>query len=78
MKQSLKLTGLAVLLGVAAASCSAGENQDRRITTCPARPPSRPAIARRPATRNRDLGGKMAGKDVEVVVVDDEPSPTAP
>ena len=78
MKQSLKLTGLAVLLGVAADSGrSAGEDQDRHHhDACPARPPS---SASNPVTvcnsRIKDLGGKMAGKDVEVVVVDDELKP---
>ena len=55
MKQSLKLAGLAVLLGVAAGpAAGAGEDQDRRDRD-PVRPRrrSRPAIARRLSARGQ-------------------------
>mgnify|MGYP003694182549 CR=1 FL=1 len=77
MKQQLKLAGLAVLLGVAAGpAVGAGEDQDRRDRDA-VRPGggARPAGPRRLCARGQDLGGKMAGRDVEVVVVDDELKP---
>src|SRR5437899_12914617 len=77
MKQSLKLTGLAVLLGVAAAQAAGQEKiKSGVITTL-----SGPAAVLGQQSRDglqlgiKDLGGKMAGKDVEVVVVDDELKP---
>src|SRR6059058_3468186 len=77
MKQSLKLTGLAVLLGVAATPATAQEKiRIGVITTL-----SGPAAVLGQQSRDglqlgiKDLGGKMAGKDVDVVVVDDELKP---
>src|SRR5947209_8438348 len=77
MKQSLKLTGLAVLLGIATAPATAQEKiRIGVITTL-----SGPAAVLGQQSRDglqlgiKDLGGKMAGKDVEVVVVDDELKP---
>src|SRR5256884_5138946 len=77
MKQSLKLTGLAVLLGVAAAPAAAQEKIKIGVITTL----SGPAAVLGQQSRDglqlgiKDLGGKMAGKDVEVVVVDDELKP---
>jgi len=77
MKQSLKLTGLAVLLGVAATPAAAQEKIKVGIIVTL----SGPAAVLGQQARDgfqlavKDLGGKMAGKDVEVVVVDDELKP---
>src|SRR5215207_13921 len=76
MKQSLKLTGLAVLLLGAAPAAAQEKIKIGVITTL-----SGPAAVLGQQSRDgfqlalRDLGGKMAGKDVEVVVVDDELKP---
>src|SRR6202166_304021 len=77
MKQQLKLAGLAVLLGLAAGQASAqGKLKIGVIVTL-----SGPAAALGQQVRDgfalavKDLGGKMAGRDVEVVVVDDELKP---
>src|SRR5437899_9191825 len=77
MKQSLKLTGLAVLLGIATAPAAAQEKIKIGVITTL----SGPAAVLGQQARDglqlgiRDLGSKMAGKDVEVVVVDDELKP---
>src|SRR5437773_11411679 len=77
MKQSLKLTGLAVLLGSATAPAAAQEKIKIGVITTL----SGPAAVLGQQSRDglqlgiKDLGGKMAGKDVEVVVVDDELKP---
>src|ERR1700752_5540606 len=77
MKQSLKLTGLAVLLGVAAGQAAAQEKIKVGIILTF----SGPAAVLGQQSRDgfqlagKELGGKMAGKDVEVVVVDDELKP---
>ena len=77
MKQSLKLTGLAVVLGVAATPAAAQEKIKIGVITTL----SGPAAVLGQQSRDglqlgiKDLGGKMAGKDVEVVVVDDELKP---
>src|SRR5258708_1156019 len=77
MKQQLKLAGLAVLLGVAAGQAAAQEKV--KIGVIVTR--SGPAAALGAQVRDgfalgiKDLGGKMAGKDVEVVVADDELKP---
>src|SRR5437667_1254689 len=77
MKQSLKLTGLAVLLGIATAPAAAQEKIKIGVITTL----SGPAAVLGQQSRDglqlgiKDLGGKMAGKDVEVVVVDDELKP---
>src|ERR1700750_3229874 len=77
MKQQLKLAGLAVLLSVAAGQAVAQEKlKIGGIVTL-----SGPAAVLGQQARDgfqlavKDLGGKMAGKDVEVVVVDDELKP---
>src|SRR5437667_5003094 len=77
MKQSLKLTGLAVLLGIATAPAAAQEKIKIGVITTL----SGPAAVLGQQSRDglqlgiKDLGGKMAGKDVDVVVVDDELKP---
>ena len=77
MKQSLTLTGLAVVLGVVAAPAAAQEKIKIGVITTL----SGPAAVLGQQSRDglqlgiKDLGGKMAGKDVEVVVVDDELKP---
>src|SRR5437773_4709056 len=77
MKQSLKLTGLAVLLGIATAPAAAQEKIKIGVITTW----SGPAAVLGQQSRDglqlgiKDLGGKMAGKDADVVVVDDELKP---
>jgi branched-chain amino acid transport system substrate-binding protein len=80
MKQQLKLTGLAVLLSVAAGGQATAQEKLKIgvIVTL-----SGPAAALGVQVRDgfalaiKDLGGKMAGRDVEVVVADDELKPDA-
>src|SRR3981081_3140486 len=77
MKQQLKLAGLAVLLSVAAGPAAAQEKVKIGVIVTL----SGPAAGLGQQSRDgfqlaiKDLGGKMAGKDVEVVVVDDELKP---
>src|SRR5881394_2522239 len=77
MKQQLKLAGLAILLSVAAGQAIAQEKIKIGVIVTL----SGPAAALGAQVRDgfalavKDLGGKMAGKDVEVVVVDDELKP---
>src|ERR1700675_3116573 len=77
MKQQLKLAGLAVLLGVAASQDAAQEKVKIGVIVTL----SGPAAALGAQVRDgfalgiKDLGGKMGGKDVEVVVADDELKP---
>src|SRR3954465_12568782 len=82
MRQSLKLAplklaGLAVLLGVAAGEAAAQEKVKIGVIVTL----SGPAAGLGQQSRDglqlaiKELGGKMAGKDVEVVVVDDELKP---
>src|SRR3954463_7480908 len=77
MKQSLTLTGLAVVLGVVTAPAAAQEKIKIGVITTL----SGPAAVLGQQSRDglqlaiKDLGGKMAGKDVEVIVVDDELKP---
>jgi branched-chain amino acid transport system substrate-binding protein len=77
MKQQLKVAGLAVLLGIAAGQAVAQEKvKIGLIVTL-----SGPAAVLGQQARDgfalavKDLGGKMDGRDVEVVVVDDELKP---
>jgi branched-chain amino acid transport system substrate-binding protein len=79
MKQHLKLAGLAILLGVTATQAVAQEKlKIGGIVTL-----SGPAAALGQQVRDgfalaiKDLGGKMAGRDVEVVMADDELKPDA-
>src|SRR5437588_2084346 len=77
MKQQLKLAGLAILLSVAAGQAMAQEKIKIGVIVTL----SGPAAALGAQVRDgfalavKDLGGKMSGKDVEVVVVDDELKP---
>jgi branched-chain amino acid transport system substrate-binding protein len=77
MMQPLKLAGLAVLLSVATGPAAAQEKIKIGIIVTL----SGPAAALGAQVRDgfalavKDLGGKMAGRDVELVVVDDELKP---
>ena len=77
MKQQSKLAGLAMLLSVAAQPAFAQDKIKIGVIVTL----SGPAAALGQQVRDgfalaiKDLGGKMAGKDVEVVVVDDELKP---
>src|ERR1700680_2428033 len=77
MKQQLKLAGLAVLLSVAAGQAVAQEKLKIGVIVTL----SGPAAALGQQVRDgfalavKDLGGKMAGRDIEVVVADDELKP---
>src|SRR5712672_711098 len=77
MKQQLKLAGLAVLLGVVAQPAFAQEKLKIGVIVTL----SGPAAALGQQVRDgfalavKDLGGKMSGRDVDVVVVDDELKP---
>ena len=77
MKQHLKLAGLSVLLSVAAGQAVAQEKLKIGVIVTL----SGPAAALGQQVRDgftlavKDLGGKMAGRDVEVVAVDDELKP---
>src|SRR5436853_7927731 len=79
MKRQLKLAGLAVRLGVAAHPAVAQEKLKIGIIVTL----SGPAAALGQQVRDgfalgvKDLGGKMGGREVEVVVVDDELKPDA-
>src|SRR6266480_7135970 len=79
MKQQLKSAGLAVLLSIAAGQALAQEKLKIGIIVTL----SGPAAALGQQVRDgfalavKDLGGKMAGRDVEVVVADDELKPDA-
>src|SRR5215467_4804625 len=77
MKPSLKLTGLAVLLGAAASPAAAQEKIKVGIIVTL----SGPAAVLGQQARDgfqlavKDLGGKMGGREVEIVNVDDELKP---
>ena len=79
MMQPLKLAGLVVLLGAATGQATAQEKIKIGVIVTL----SGPAAALGQQVRDgfalgvKDLGGKMAGKDVEIVVVDDELKPDA-
>src|SRR5437588_12982552 len=77
MMQPLKLAGLAVLLSVAAGQATAQEKIKIGVIVTL----SGPAAALGAQVRDgfalavRDLGGKMAGREVEIIAVDDELKP---
>jgi len=77
MVQPLKLVGLAVLFGVAAGQAAAQEKIKIGVVVTL----SGPAAALGQQVRDgfalavKDLGGKMSGKDVEIVAIDDELKP---
>src|SRR2546427_2984741 len=77
MKQQLKLAGLAILLSVAAGQAMAQEKIKIGVIVTL----SGPAAALGAQVRDgfalgvKDLGGKMAGREVEIIAVDDELKP---
>ena len=77
MKQQLKLAGLAILLSVAASQATAQEKIKIGVIVTL----SGPAAALGAQVRDgfalgvKDLGGKMAGREVEIIPVDDELKP---
>jgi branched-chain amino acid transport system substrate-binding protein len=79
MKQQLKLAGLAALLGIAVSPALAQDKVKIGVIVTL----SGPAAALGQQVRDgfalgvKDLGSKMGGRDVEVVVVDDELKPDA-
>src|SRR6201992_4515560 len=79
MKVRIGLAGLAVLLGFAAEPAAAQEKIKIGVIVTL----SGPAAALGQQVRDgfalgvKDLGGKMGGKDVEIVVADDELKPDA-
>src|SRR5580700_11902907 len=79
MKQQLKLTGLAIVLSAVANPAAAQEKLKIGVIVTS----SGPAAALGQQVRDgfalaiKDLGGKMAGREVEVVVADDELKPDA-
>jgi branched-chain amino acid transport system substrate-binding protein len=77
MKQHLKLAGLAVLLSVVAGQATAQEKIKVGVIVTLSGPAAVLGQQARDgfALAVKDLGGKMGGKDVEVVVVDDELKP---
>jgi len=79
MKQQLRLAGLAVVLSVAAHAATAQEKIKIGVIVTLSGPAAVLGQQARDgfALAVRDLGGKMAGRDVELVVVDDELKPDA-
>jgi branched-chain amino acid transport system substrate-binding protein len=79
MKQQLRLAGLAVVLSVAAHAAAAQEKIKVGVIVTLSGPAAVLGQQARDgfALAVRDLGGKMAGRDVELVVVDDELKPDA-
>lgn len=77
MKQILKFAGLAVLLWVATGSAEAQDKIKIGVIVTLSGPAAVLGQQARDgfALAIKDLGGKMAGKDVEVTVVDDELKP---
>src|SRR3982075_969110 len=77
MKHHLRCAGLALLLGSPATQANAQEKLKIGVIVTS----SGPAAALGQQVRNgfnlaiKDLGGKMAGRDVEVLVADDELKP---
>src|SRR6266700_3431127 len=77
MKQQMRLAGLAVLLSLAAGQAIAQEKIKVGVIVTLSGPAAVLGQQARDgfALAVKDLGGKMGGKDVEVVVVDDELKP---
>src|SRR5260221_11574951 len=77
MKQQLKLAALAVFLSVAINPAVAQEKIKIGVIVTLSGPAAALGAQVRDgfALAGKDLGGKMAGKDVEVVAVDDELKP---
>jgi len=79
MKQPLKLTGLAMLLSITASHAVAQEKIKIGVIVTLSGPAAVLGQQARDgfALAVKDLGGKMGGRDVEVVAVDDELKPDA-
>src|SRR5580700_1680897 len=79
MMQRLKLAGLAILLSVAAGQAVAQDKVKVGVLVTLSGPAAVLGQQARDgfALAIKDLGGKMAGRDVEVVVLDDELKPDA-
>ncbi|MEO6839961.1 MAG: ABC transporter substrate-binding protein [Bradyrhizobium sp.] len=79
MKQSLKSAGLAILLGLTASHAYAEEKIKIGVIVTLSGPAAVLGQQARDgfALAVKDLGGKMGGRDVEVVAVDDELKPDA-
>src|SRR3979411_3347659 len=79
MKQQVKLAGLAILMGVAAGQATAQEKVKVGVIVTLSGPAAVLGQQARDgfALAVKDLGGKMAGRDVEVIAVDDELKPDA-
>src|SRR5881227_406833 len=77
MKKQLKLTGVAVLMSVAAGQAMAQEKIKVGVIVTLSGPAAVLGQQARDgfALAVKDLGGKMAGKDVEIIAVDDELKP---
>src|SRR3954447_13694822 len=77
MKQQLKWAGLAVVMSVAAGQAIAQEKIKVGVIVTLSGPAAVLGQQARDgfALAVKDLGGKIGGKDVEVVVVDDELKP---
>jgi len=77
MKQQLKWAGLAVVMGMAAGQAAAQEKIKVGVIVTLSGPAAVLGQQARDgfALAVKDLGGKMGGKEVEVVVVDDELKP---
>ena len=77
MKQRMRFAGLAILMSVAAGQAVAQEKIKVGVIVTLSGPAAVLGQQARDgfALAVKDLGGKMAGKDVEVVVVDDELKP---
>src|SRR5260221_13830779 len=80
MKEQLKLAGLAVRLGVAAGQAAAQEKVKIGVIVTLSGPPAALGAQARDgfALGINDLGGRMAGKDGEVGVANDELKPDGP
>jgi len=79
MKQLLKFAGLATLLSVTAGQASAEDKLKIGVIVTLSGPAASLGAQARDgfALAVKDLGGKMAGREVELVVVDDELKPDA-
>lgn len=83
MKQLTRLAGLAAILGLTIAPAAAQDSSQGKIKIGVLVTTSGPAAALGQQVRDgfalavKDLGGKMAGRDVEVINADDELKPDA-
>src|SRR5215475_4967139 len=79
MRQHLTLAATAILLGLTASTATAQEKLKIGVIVTTSGPPAALGGQVRDgfALAVKDLGGKMGGKDVEVVVADDELKPDA-